>query len=78
MFGGKACTRTQFPVVLAYAITIHKSQGLSLDKAVLNINNKEFVPGLTYVGVSRIRTLGDLMFEEVSSNGLKMESLSRL
>jgi hypothetical protein len=30
------CTRTQFPLTIVYAITIHKSQGLSVDRAVLN------------------------------------------
>ena len=63
--GGHTCSRTQFPVVLAYAITIHKSQGISVDRAVLNISDrKDFAPGLTYVAVSRIRTLRGLMFEE--------------
>jgi hypothetical protein len=59
----QACTRTQFPLVLAYTITVHKSQGVSLEIAVLNITDREFVPGLTYVAVSRVQSLGEFMFE---------------
>ena len=35
---GVSCTRIQYPLRLAYAITVHKSQGLTLEKAVLNLN----------------------------------------
>lgn len=48
---------------LAYAITIHKSQGLTLDKAVINIGPKELNIGLTYVAISRIKRLKGLAFE---------------
>jgi hypothetical protein len=59
------CTRTQFPLTIAYAITIHKSQGLSVDRAVLNPGKKkDFAPGLTYVAISRVRSLPGIMFEE--------------
>ena len=37
-YKGAACSRTQFPLRLAYAITVHKSQGLTLSRAVLNLN----------------------------------------
>ena len=39
------CERTQFPLVVAYAITIHKSQGMTLEKAVLNIEKKGLPAG---------------------------------
>jgi hypothetical protein len=39
-YKGVACTRTQFPLRLAYAITVHKSQGLTLSRVVLNIDQK--------------------------------------
>jgi ATP-dependent DNA helicase PIF1 len=59
------CTRTQFPLTIAYAITIHKSQGLSVYRAVLNPGKKkDFAPGLTYVAISRVRSLPGIMFEE--------------
>ena len=57
------CERTQFPLVVACAITIHKSQGMTLEKAVLNIEKKDFRPGLSYVGTSRVTSKGGLMFE---------------
>ena len=62
-YKGVACTRTQFPLRLAYAITVHKSQGLTLSRVVLNIDQKEHCLGLSYVAVSRVKALNGLMFE---------------
>ena len=62
--GSVTYSREMFPVVLAYAITVHKSQGLTLDKVVLDISAKDHSLGLTYVAISRVRTIQCLMFEK--------------
>lgn len=62
--GNVSCTRTQFPMALAYAITIHKAQGITVPRTVLNIAARDFAPGLTYVAVSRVKTLDGVLFEE--------------
>lgn len=60
----KQCERTQFPFFLAWAITIHKAQGLTLKETVQNIKHGDHAPGMTYVGVSRVKQLQHIMFEE--------------
>ena len=56
------CSRLQVPLKLAWAVTIHKSQGMTLDKAVIDVGRKEFSSGLTFVACSRVRRLCDLLF----------------
>ena len=59
----KSGTLTQYPLRLAYAMTIHKAQGLTLDAAYLDIRAAR-EPGLAYVAVSRVRTLAGLHFKD--------------
>ena len=50
-------TFTQYPVKLAWAITIHKSQGLTFDKIVIDMGEGAFAAGHTYVALSRCTSL---------------------
>jgi ATP-dependent DNA helicase PIF1 len=57
-------TFAQFPIKLSWAITIHKSQGLTFDKMVLNMGGGAFTHGQTYVALSRSRSLAGLALKK--------------
>lgn len=53
---------SQYPIKLAWAVTIHKSQGLTFDKAIIDAG-QSFVSGQVYVALSRVRTLNGLILK---------------
>lgn len=56
-------TFTQLPVRLAWAMTIHKSQGLTFKKAIIDLGRGAFAGGQTYVALSRCRSLDGLLLK---------------
>ena len=69
--------RKQFPLILAYAITIHKCQGLSLDCAIIDLSENVFSDGMAYVALSRVRSLSGLHLVAVHPKSI-MVSISSL
>lgn len=56
-------SRTQFPIRLNYATTIHKSQGSTLDSGVIDLGKKEQSLGLTFVALSRFKNINDFLIK---------------
>ena len=64
----------QYPLMLAWAITIHKIQGATLDMAEIDIGQSIFECGQTYVALSRIKSLHGLYLSEFQPNRIRTNS----
>ncbi len=73
--GGKTLAKiTQIPLRLAWAITVHKSQGMSMDAAIIDLS-RAFEYGQGYVALSRVRTLTGLHLLGVNQRALEVHPL---
>ena len=58
--------RQQLPLRLAWALTIHKSQGLTLPRAWIDIGKSERTAGVSYVAISRVKTISSCVIEPMT------------
>ena len=68
---------SQVPLMYAWAVTIHKAQGASLDCAEIDIGNDVFEAGQTYVALSRLRSMEGLFLTSFDPSKIRMSAKAR-
>ena len=61
-------TRTQFPLTVSYAVTVHKVQGLTLKRIAIDIGQSTFTAGQAYVALSRVSSIKDVIVLDIDPN----------
>ncbi len=65
-------TFSYMPIKLAYAISIHKSQGMTIDFIEIDLGNTIFTYGMAYVALSRAKSLDSIILSKLSRNAFKI------
>ena len=60
-------------MILAFAVTMHKSQGLSLDNAIIDLSDRVFSPGMAYAALSHVRTLSRVHLTAFEPSSIKAD-----
>lgn len=59
----RRCGRTQFPLIVLFAITVHKCQSLTKDRIITDLGARDCQAGISYVAISRVTSLQGLLLE---------------
>ncbi|XP_076396730.1 ATP-dependent DNA helicase PIF1-like [Megachile rotundata] len=60
--------RRMLPLILSWAVTVHKLQGTTLNKAVIDFGKRNFAKGQIYVALSRVKSLDGLVLSDLAPN----------
>jgi len=71
---GAPAQRTQFPLQNAFALTVHKTQGLTLPHATISLDEQMFANGQTYVAMSRAKSWQNLEIRSFDPNAIKVDN----
>jgi hypothetical protein len=75
--GKKDCTRLMLPMILGYAMSIHRLQGDTMGKVILNPGETEFALGLLLVGATRTKTFEGLAFTSPFPNFIRFAQIGK-
>lgn len=71
-----SAVRISFPLVLAWCLTVHSSQGSTIDYAVCDLGAQNFASGQAYVSLSRVKNLDGLLVSKFVDSSIKVDTLA--
>ena len=72
------CSRTQLPLQNAFALTVHKTQGLTLDQIIISLDEGMFSPGHAYTALSRVRRWEDVDISALTMSAFNVDNTALL